>query len=133
MLLIPGNFLNDQYLIKKYIGNRIKTFGQITIHEGGFYIGDFFVNSSRYYKKVEIDCFSWNHLKKYKWDDDLGQIQYGITFILDDGLREKRNFWRNPVDFHQFNDLGNGLYQFKIFINRSYMDEITYFLQKYLN
>lgn len=126
------NLLNIKFLIYKYIGNRINKFGKISIHEGGFYIGRFFLKNYNYYRRVDVDCFSWKHIKNYKWDEDKGQHQFGITFILDDGLKEKRNLWRDPLDFHQFNDLGNGLYQFKIYINRSFKDEITNLLQSYV-
>ena len=80
-----------------YIGKVVKKFKRLTICERGIYNGAFSI--------------LWDQISCYKWDNDIGQHQYGMTFHLTD-------------DFDGLIKLDDGFFELRHYVKREDKDQI---------
>lgn len=93
----------NKYLRFLYIGKVYKKFKRITICERGIYNGTFSI--------------SWDQIACYKWDKDIGQHEYGMTFHLTD-------------DFDGLIKLADGFFELRHYVKREDKEQIREALRR---
>ena len=86
-----------------YLGKVVQKFKRLTICERGIYNG--------YYS------IPWDQIACYKWDNDIGQHEYGMTFHLTD-------------DFDGLIKLDDGLFELRYYVKREDKEKIQEALKK---